>query len=96
MRDQELVTLLLASQVSNRATNGALIPLHVNPTQGKISREGTAGLPAVSVPPAVWVDAFGHKSRIHGPTQTSLERGMDVEAHKVISVDSLFWAMTIP
>lgn len=67
-----------------------------SPAEAKIGREDTAGLPAASASPAARVDAFGRKSRTHCPTPASLERGMDVEAHKVISVDSLFWTVTIP
>lgn len=57
------------------------------PVVAKIGREGTPG----TSPPMAPADAFGLECRTQCPPPTSLERGIDVGAHKVIFVDSLFW-----
>jgi len=44
--DQDLLTLLLASQMSNRAIDGAPIPLRVKPSQGKNWPRGHSWAPS--------------------------------------------------
>lgn len=60
------------------------------PVVVKIGPEGLAG----SAPPRARVDAFGLEQNTL-PTPPSLERAIDVGAHKVIFMDSLFWAATV-